>query len=460
MKQQGWIWASLTALAVYVCYAYFQPSYSYALLDLRYDAHKYAQAYDYFRGLSKDYHLSFPFNTRILMPWLASNLPFNDLKIDFIWLNGLFVILTVGLLVFIWQKLKIRFALLLIGLFWILFHWKGLVRMYLPDPVTADVGGYFWLTLFLTLVFVGKGKLGSDGTSDPILLFSKTGYYDPINQQLGHKNRRPFLSIFGLLLIAVLGTLQKESLIAVLGVTVLWGGFRMWLGRTSTTEREMQKDVFSVTKNELWVLLVALLLAILAYYSASHFFPASPSDWRNHSLISLLRGIKRYILQPELFSRVPISWLFAYGMLWLAILPTPHFSLKFSRLTSDYSLLTTHYCLWLFLSVFGGGDTTRIMFNGMPFVLTFLLLKLNQQPTWVGWYALFSSLPLMRLAELEPDLGRYPSQMQRWCVECWSFGESWGYGLYAMAVLAGYYYLLRRLGAVSGDKTKDIQTHR
>jgi hypothetical protein len=333
--------------------------------------------------------------------------------------------------------------------------------MYLPDPVTADVGGYFWLASLLTFLFVGEGELWSKGTSDSILLSSKTSCYDRMKQQLGHRNGKRSLSIFGLLLIAVLGTLQKESFIAVLGVTVLWGGLSTWVVRTPTTTRETQKDAFRMTKNELWVLLVALLLAILAHYLASYFFPASPSDWRNHSLISLFRGIKRYILQPELFLRIPISWLLAYGTLWLALLSNP----KPSPLTSHFSqrrlpLLAPHFFLWLFLSVFGGGDTTRILFNGMPFVLTFLLLKLNQQATWVGGYALLTSLPLMRLAGLEPDLGRYPSEMQRWCVECWSFGESWGYWIYSIAVLTGYYYLLRRLGTISSDKAKHINTHR
>ena len=430
-------------LTVYLLYFYLQPTYSYHLLDSRYDALKYAKAYDYFKGFSTDYQLSFPFNARILMPLLAAKLPFNDLKTDFIWLNGLFIVLTVGVLTFVWQKLHIRLSLILIGLFWVLFHWKGLIRMYLPDPVTADVGEYFWLTSSLTLLLQGEG--------DNVPIF----------------NRNRLLISCLWILIAVLGTLQKESFIAVIGLTAFGGVFSMWLVRTSTTASGtstgagMKIDAFSMTKSKLLILLLAFLFAVSAHYLVSYFFPASTSDWRNNSLISLFRGVKRYILQPELFLRLPTSWLLAYGTFWLALLSIP----KPSPLTSHSSqrrlpLLASHFLLWLFLSVFGGGDTTRILFNGMPFVLTFFLLKLNQQPNWAGWYLLITSLPLMRLNELEPDLGLYPQATQRWCVECWTLRESWGYWGYAIAVLAGYYYFLRRFGAVGRDKTNHINANR
>jgi hypothetical protein len=427
VKKPGWIVASLSTWAVYLLYAYLQPTYSYHLLDPRYDALKYAKAYDYFKGLATDYQLSFPFNARILMPWLAAKLPFNDLKTDFIWLNGFFIVLTVGTLTFVWQKLQIRLSLILIGLFWVLFHWKGLVRMYLPDPVTADVGGYFWLTSSLTLLLQGEG--------DKI----------PI------KNWNKVIILCLWILIAVLGTLQKESFIAVIGVTALCAGLSLWLVSASTGAG-MKIDAFSMTKGTLLILFSAFFIAVSVHYWVSYFFPASASDWRNNALITLFRGVKRYILQPELFLRLPISWLFAYGTLWLALLSTP----KPSPLTSHSALLAPHFSLWLFLSVFGGGDTTRIFFNGMPFVLTFLLLRLNQQPKWIAWYILLTLLPLMRLTELEPDLGVYPQATQRWCVECWTLSESWGYWVYAIAVLAGYYYFLRRFGAVRRSEANHV----
>lgn len=425
MKKNVGIAMGLSAM-VYLTYAMVQPTYSYELLDRRFDAHKYAESYRYFRGLTPDYLSSFPFNTRILSPWLAAHFPFHDLKMDFVGLNGLFVVLTVGLLTLIWQRLHLRLSVIGLGLFWLLFHWKGLVRMYLPDPVTADVGSYFWLTLLLFFGVVENKKW----------LF--------------------------IVLVAALGTLQKESFIAVIGCMALWNGVNSF--------------VFNQSKRPFFIALSALLVALLAHSIASHFFPPPTSDWRNNSLITLLRVAKRYFVEPELLARIPISWLLAFGTLWLSASPNKRFiSLPWKEKSVQNTPLLqgegdsggevkTHLqiqlILWLFLSVFGGGDTSRILFNGMPFVLTFLLVRLNQQPTWVTGYVFLTSLPLMRLYEVEPDLGRFPSETHRWCVECWTVSESWGYAVYALAVLAGYYYLLRHFNVIGGRKTQDIQARR
>ncbi|HAK75380.1 MAG TPA: hypothetical protein DCM71_00345 [Runella sp.] len=413
MKKNVGIAMGLSAM-VYLTYAMVQPTYSYELLDRRFDAHKYAESYRYFRGITPDYLSSFPFNTRILSPWLAAHLPFHDLKMDFVGLNGLFVVLTVGLLTLIWQRLHLRLSVIGLGVFWVLFHWKGLVRMYLPDPVTADVVSYFWLTLLLLFGVVENKKW----------LF--------------------------IVLVAALGTLQKESFIAVIGCMTLLNGVNSF--------------VFNQSKRPFLIALSALLVALLAHSIASHFFPPPTSDWRNNSLVTLLRVAKRYFVEPELLARIPISWLLAFGTLWLSASPPKSPSpfwrggliTFFSKKGEVSAYLQFQVVLWLFLSVFGGGDTSRIVFNGMPFVLTFLLVRLNQQPTWVTGYVFLTSLPLMRLYEVEPDLGRFPSETHRWCVECWTVSESWGYAVYALAVLAGYYYLLRHFNVIGGRKTEDI----
>lgn len=425
MKKNVGIAMGLSAM-VYLTYAMVQPTYSYERLDRRFDAHKYAESYRYFRGITPDYLPSFPFNTRILSPWLAAHLPFNDLKIDFIGLNGLFVVLTVGLLTLIWQKLHLRLSVIGLGLFWLLFHWKGLVRMYLPDPVTADVGSYFWLTLLL-LFLVAESK-----------------------------------KWICIVIVATLGTLQKESLIAVIGCVALWNAVNSF--------------VSNKPKRPFFIALSALLVALLAHSIASHFFPPSTSDWRNNSLVTLLRVAKRYLVEPELLARIPISWLLAFGTVWLSASPNKYFT-SFSckekgvqnhpllqgegHAEGDvYTHLQIQLIVWLFLSVFGGGDTSRILFNGMPFVLTLLLVQLNQQPTWVTGYVFLTSLPLMRLYEVEPDLGRFPSETHRWCVECWTMSERWGYAVYAWAVLASYYCLLRYFNTVGSRKTQDKQARR
>lgn len=437
MKKKGWGIAAavLAASAVYLWYAFLQPTYTYSLLDPRYDAHQYAKIYAYFSGFTADYHVPFPFNTRILMPWLAAQLPFHVLTTDSIWLNGFFVVAAIGLLTWVWLQLGIRPFWVGIALFWILFHWKGLVRMYLPDPVTADVGGYFLMTALLAVFLLQEKK--------------------------GPMNARNWLAIS---VITVVGTLQKESFIAVMGVAVVWEGLNIWLVRTPTRASGLFIGKDSEGFGMIKPLLFSFCLSLAVYGIVIAFFPSGSADWRNNSIVSVLRGVKRYAGQPDLFLRVPVSWFLAFGTFWLALLPTRFLKIADNCISHSSSLTVAtaapHFYLWLFLSLFGGGDTTRILYNGMPFVLTFLLLRLNRLPAWACGYVLVTSLPLMRLFTLEPDLGRYPSAMQQWCVECWTPAESWGYWAYAVAVSAGYYYLSRRFGAVGSDETNEVQAHR
>lgn len=390
----AWVGGAVAALA-YGLYAYFQPTYTYALLDARYDAHQYARAYEYFSGAIQQWQVSFPFHARILVPWLASLMPFGSIVTDFVWLNGFFVVSTVALLGWYWAKLQIRSELAVMGLFWLLFHWKGLIRMYLPDPVTGDVAGYFLQVLWLVAIM----QRWSWGV---------------------------------LWMIALGGALQKESFLVVVGVTALWS----WKGESMAR----------------WRYVGAFMVAVAAHWWADSTFAPIAQDWRNHPVVTVLRGFKRYAIQPDLFVRLPTSWLMAFGGFWLPVICYLLSVIRYSLAVIRYpgrsysSFFTLHSLVWLLLSVVGGGDTTRILFNGMPFVLTFLLLGFQQQPRWASWYAIFASLPLMRWWELEPDLGRFPAFTHRWCVECWTLHDSWGYWLYAAVVLAGYYYLTGRLG--------------
>lgn len=394
--------ALAATLLVYWAYAQLQPTYTYAQLDPRFDAHQYARAYHYFKGQSSQYIVSFPFNARILSPWLAAQLPFNEAEKAFRWLNGFFVLLTVGFLVFTWQKLHIRNSLVFVGLFVVLFHWKSIVRMYLPDPISADVMGYFFGAVWLFWV-----------------LF---------------KNQPTTVNYLVLSAIGVFAALQKESFTVVAGVT--------WL-------------FFVIKKQNSNLFLIPFVVAVVAHFWADWAFAAAQTDWRNNSAITVLRGVKRYAENPELLLRLPVSWLLSPSLLTvgggiLLIQPATHGP----QLTTQYLRLMT--ITWLILSIVGGGDTTRIFVNGLPLVLTYLLVELNQKPRWVAYFLGITSLPLLRLFELEPDLGLHPEQAPRWCVECWTLAESWPYLAYFGVVLTVYYYFARRFAAVESGKPNEI----
>lgn len=396
--------AFILTLFAYVLYAYWQPVYTYAKLDPRFDAHEYGRAYAYFKGQAAQYLLSFPFNARILGPWLAAQFSAASISGIFQNLNGFFLLLTVGFLVLIWQQFNIRKSLIFIGLCWILLHWKGPVRMYLPDPISADVPLYFFEVAWLYLA----------------LKISQNAFNFTAIQAV----------FFGL--IAILGTLQKEVFLVVIAAT--WAFFLFQKQRIH------------------WLFLGCLGLGAAAHGLADWHFAPLQADWRDFGLITVLRGLKRYALAPQLWIRLPVSWLLAYGFLWLGrgvvVVPSAQrFGFRYLQLMS---------LIWLVLSIVGGGDTTRIFVNGLPFVLTFLLIRLHAQPHWVGYGAAMASLPLMRLHLLEPDLGLFPQKNLEWCVECWTLAQSWPYWVYAALILGVYQYFARRLEAVDARKSHKI----
>jgi hypothetical protein len=65
-------------------------------------------------------------------------------------------------------------------------------------------------------------------------------------------------------------------------------------------------------------------------------------------------------------------------------------------------------------------------------------------PVWVGYFVAATSLPLMRLTQLEPDLGLHPAQAHDWCVECWSLSESGAYWAYMLVLSLVFWFLISK----------------
>ncbi|GAB2788045.1 hypothetical protein GCM10027275_36050 [Rhabdobacter roseus] len=403
--------AVLGTLLIYWIYVQLQPVYTYTTLDARYDAHQYLRAYAYFKGQRGTYQLDFPYNPRILVPWLAAQVPYDDAVAVFKVLNGIFVVLAMAVLVRVWVNLGLRLSLVTTGLFWLLLHWRGLVRMYLPDPVTVDVPGYFFgaLWLFLILRLVRKGRVD-------------------------------YLSL-SLLPLSVLATLQKELFVPLVGAS---GLFFVWHRR-------------AVDRRVLLLFAGSLALALVARFWAERTFPPFQADWRTSSLVTVLWRARQYLLHPSQLLWVPVGWLLAFGGIglvgfyeWLRarlLSGTSQtagdqdaegtFSLKYLGFMSMVGLV---------LGLLGGGDTVRNAMLVSPFVLTYLLHLLQQRPAWAGYLAGVVSLPLMRLTHLEPDLGTFPEQQLAWCTECWRWAESWPYLLFIGVVWVVFFFFRKYFG--------------
>ncbi|SDM02451.1 hypothetical protein [Siphonobacter aquaeclarae] len=380
----------LLTLTAGLLYARLAPSYTYELTSPLLDAHKYIRLYHFFRGEAGDASVPFPYNTRILMPWLAAHLPAPDMKTAFAWLTAFFSAVCTGALVVVWGRLSIRPAVWIPAVCWMVFHWKGILRMYLPDPANADSPVYAIQALWIAV-------------------------------WLAETNAVRRIAAFSLL--AVVGMLAKEVLLLLPVLYWLW----VW--------RE-EKRFFNPA-------IVPVLLALATRAAVGISFPPEAADWRSNSLITPLRVIWYYLQNAALIPRIPVSWFMAYGGFLLAGIVT--WRSAFNETPRGNTWIFWGAGLWLVLSLVGGGDTSRIFFNGAPFVLTVWLLGINSVKTpWFSSLLLLLSVPLMRLTQAEPDPAYSSADDRSWCVECWSLTETLPYAAYALVLFAFLYFWLRR----------------
>ena len=143
--------ASLTFLACY----FIQPVASHHL-EPRMDANEYEKIYFYFKNNLSIYQVKFPFHSRVLVPYLASLVPTNNVTASFQLVNLILGLSTIFLMLIAWEKLKINKFYQLIGFSWLIFHWSGLVRLNMFDPIAVDMAAYFFEALLLIIILYIK----------------------------------------------------------------------------------------------------------------------------------------------------------------------------------------------------------------------------------------------------------------------------------------------------------------
>lgn len=369
----------ILVMGLYGLYSWLQPVYTYELVSKVFDAHQYLAFYDFLAGNRPDFSVSFPFHARLLVPLLARLLNPSHAVPGFQWVNAMGVLLTVGLLLRYWSEQKLHPAAMVAGMLFGMLHWKGFARMYLPDPLTADVAGYALLSLWLI--------------------------------QMSRFTGKP-LQWAGLALIAVIGTLQKEVFIVITAVTMGW-----WVWQ----QREQRLPARFV-----WPL--ALLgLTVITRIVASHYFPPEVDGWQQNSPVTVLRALWTYARRPQQVLLVPMRWLYTYGPFWVGLL----------LLKPKKDLVFWLGLTGLVLSTVGGGDTSRILMTFFPVIMTLMLRGISATPHPASMAALLFlvSLPMTRFSKLEPDMGLHPEQFHAWCVECWSIPEMLPWVLYILLVV-------------------------
>lgn len=348
------IFLALTTGAFFF-YRQAQPPLSYDFAP-QFDGNDYRNIYDYFEGYREDYNVPHPFHQRLLVPFLASLWSY-DILPGFQWLNLVFSLLAVVVMFHLWRSLGFELRWFWAGFLWLIFHWTGMIRLNAFDPITVDLPTYAFQALFLWLVL-----------------------------------KRKFIH---LLWLAPLATLQKESFLALPALLLVYGAWH---------NRKTDEGYY-----DLPFIAAAVLLAIATQSIVNFNFP--PQEAGRGAFITLAYHAREAVLNPfEL-----LRWLAAISMafgpaIWLAI----NRYIKTYRYDNTRNLLLMYSALYLAFGLLAGGDMTRIVFLGFPFLATWVMFELQEtNKAKLLLLALFS-FPLTFIWKYIPD--------PAWQWEAW---ESW-----------------------------------
>jgi len=303
------------------------------------DAHNYAKIYDYFKGYSSYYKVNFPFSGRPFVPMLASVFPY-DIVTNFELVNFIFFPLIVTVIYLLWRKLNFPIYLIGIGLFWLLFHWVGLIRFNQADPIAVDVPVYFFHTLFI-FVFLSK--------------------------------KYKWLWVLG-----PVAVLQKELIIVYVLFLFI---YLIVLNLARKEKKYVNIDV-----------LIALVLCIVIKSVYGYFFPAIRPD--HGSIRTVLSLIIECLKYPMRFPSWFVAVFMAFGFLILLCFKKIKQKHIYDEL-GGFLFLTT--LVAILLGLIGGGDHTRIIFLGFPFIMTFILWVLKDVDPFSVVITLIASIPFMML---------------------------------------------------------------
>lgn len=336
----------ITATGLFFFYLRIQPQLNHDFSTL-FDATKYLEVYQYFRGEKTNMEVVFPVNTRIVVPWLASKMPFRNPIHNFLMINYFFIILSVISIYYLWKRFDLTQGYILVGFFWLLIHWVGIIRLNIFDPVTVDVPLFFFQALLMLIIL----------------------------------QRR----LFWLLILAPIATLQKESFIGLSVITFLTGLYVYWFNK-------------ELKRKDLFLLFIAVILSVLTRQIADFYFP--PQDQGKSSMLVLLFHARETVLNPFRLVRWLIGLFTAFGP--LLILAIWHKAI-YKKLGDGNKFLIMLSITYLGFSLLGGGDFARLAFLGFPFIMTWILVSIKNIRGFLFMIAFIMGLPLMKLFRNIPD---------------------------------------------------------
>ena len=355
-------WLYIFLLATAALFFFFKSQQAPLSYDFapQFDGNDYKGAYDYFSGIDPEYEVASPFHKRILVPWLAASMGSGQIVEDFQWLNLAFSLLGIWALFSLWRMLGLELKWFLFGFGWLLLHWTGMLRLNAFDPITVDVPLFGIQALFLWLIL-----------------------------------KRKFT---WLLLLAPLATLQKESFLGLLILLLIYGRWH----------NHKQQDAFFDLK---WIGL-ALLLSISSLLLTDYWFV--PSEPGRGAIIMILYQAKEALLNPFELVRWATAAMIAFGPLLILGLRQ---ALQRRHYDNRKNLLALFSGLYLLYGLLAGGDMTRIIFLGFPFIMTWLMYELKEWEVKRIILLALWSLPITLLIFHIPDPAFEWDRWQTWYPE-------------------------------------------
>lgn len=328
----------LVSTGLYLLFFYFNEPVDFATCQLC-DGKQYLKLYWYFENGTMS-QISFPFYTRPLVPLLASFVASNP-TVGFLLVNGLFMVLGVFAIRWLWEYLEIKPSLQLVGLGWLLLHWTGIIRYNLFDYVTVDVPLYFVQALSILLFF-----------------------------------RKRYLWFY---LITPLALLQKESFLAILLVFIAAHIF------------EQRKNWFKDGKHLLFSLFLGFLIQTLVLATLPE-----QADQRN-SFLAILWHANLVYEDPTRFIRWFAAFGSAFGLIPFILL----WKLKIDHWRDQRKLVLLALSLmYMAFGLLAGEDMTRILYLGFPFIMTLSLILFQSESKYFIIVTVLLSLVSLRLLTL------------------------------------------------------------
>ncbi len=353
-----YVYLTIFGLVLALFYYFFQPFVEYQNSPLA-DSNKYEKIYEYFRGGSVDYHIKFPFNSRVLIPFLAAQLCSDNINFNFFIVNSIFAVLSILFIYKIMDFYQIDGKIILLSVLWISLHWAGPFRQNAFNPVNVDLPMYCLEVMFLLLFL--------------------------------HKK---YVFLLGLSLISIS---IKEVFLAL---SIIFCAIAL-----------LDRFVTRNNSYSIYWMLVIVIAGIIFKVGLDALFPSNNDS---HALFTIFYALQDFINHPLNILR----WLLAFFTVFAAF----SFSFRISdlriqqRRIDHISILFIVSIFMMLLSFLGGRDYTRLIMLVYPFIMTFIVLISKVQ--FREYLFLFLiSLPLSRFWMVRTDSVSGMDKFKNWLPE-------------------------------------------